>query len=188
MHECHATHVLWTFETQNSAMAFIFGFSPKKGQGQMKLSPISEQKRACPVQFCLGITKMSFIYTRDKTKSQKLRLISAFITFNLVFGHCTAKNIDTAWIFFPCCFYMSQFLLGESFKILDFIGICFWKIKILIFGDQNNKISKIWNRRFVECFILRLLEAFNAYYFKTVHSSSLQTLACFTQNGKTWRH
>ena len=38
--ECHATHVLLSFGTQNPMVTFIFKFNPRKGQSHVKLDQI----------------------------------------------------------------------------------------------------------------------------------------------------
>ena len=99
------------------------------------------------------------------------------------FGHCTAKNKDIALKFnmLVVCMYIDHIYFGfsDDLKISDFIGNYFWKTEILNFGGQNRKISKIRDSHFVERSILRLLAFSIAPYFKTKHSSSLQTFAVF---------
>ena len=62
---------------------------------------------------------------------------------------------------------------------MDFIGIYFRKIEILIFGGQYLKISKIRDSHFVEPSILRLFLFWITFHLKPVCSRSLQTFATF---------
>ena len=65
----------------------------------------------------------------------------------------------------------------DKLKISDFIGNYFWKIESLNFGGQNRKIPEIWGSHFVERKMLPCLAFLIASFFKTEHSSSLQTFA-----------
>ena len=60
---------------------------------------------------------------------------------HVCYGHCTAKNKYIALKFckHAVCMYFNHIYSGflDTLKILDFIGNCFGKIKILHFGGQN---------------------------------------------------
>ena len=59
------------------------------------------------------------------------------------------------------------------------------KTKILSFEVQNKRLSKILHGHFEQSSILHSLMFSVECYFKTVHPSSLQTFAFFTQNDVT---
>ena len=65
-------------------------------------------------------------------------------------------RLSEGMLWFVWCFPTYIPFLDNS-KILDFMSICFWKIKILSFGGQNRKISKIRDSQIVALSILRLL-------------------------------
>ena len=134
--------------------------------GQISKFKIFLQKYAYLVQICLRIPKMSFILCTAIRNTQKI--ISKMWHHHLClffFGHCTAKNKDIALKFCMSvvCMYLnhiySSFL--DNLKISDFIGNCFWKIKILNFGGHNGKISQIRDSHFVERSILHRVAFFN---------------------------
>ena len=90
------------------------------------------------------------------------------------------------------CMYLDQIYAGflDNLKISNFIGNYIWKIKILNFGGQNRKMSKIQDSQLVARSILRFfLRLRIVFYSKRAHSRSLQTFAAFfTQNRGKWRH
>ena len=100
------------------------------------------------------------------------------ITFTCFFCHCTVKIIDIALKFFMrvVCNYIdhiySAFL--DNLKFLDFIDNFLKNWNFEFWGSKSKNIK---NPRlpFLERSFLRRLAFSIAFYFKTEHSSSLQT-------------
>ena len=70
---------------------------------------------------------------------------SDVITFTRVLGHCTARNKDIRLKVFTLVVDISFFTIYSDFYIwekFDFVGIYFWKFKILIFNFWGPKTKK----------------------------------------------
>ena len=85
-----------SFGTQNLMVAFIFMFCLRKGQYQVKSGQIFKlkiflQKHAYLFQFCLRISKMSFI-SRTAIKNAKKNKKVTLSPLSVFFYHCTAKS------------------------------------------------------------------------------------------------
>ena len=93
------------FGTQNSIVTFISKFGPRKGQYQVNIDQIRSNfqiqnflARKCLSSPVLSQDPVNVIdcYLRLQEKPKNTLQESNVITFTLVFGNCTAKNVDIA--------------------------------------------------------------------------------------------
>ena len=109
-----------SFGAQNTMVAFISKFDPRKGEYEVKLGQKRSNfenkkllKHAYLVQFCLKIPKMLLIFTYGNLKCQKIikKVTSSPLP---VFYHCTAKCKGYCFeIWYVCCLYVGlQYTFG----------------------------------------------------------------------------
>ena len=135
--KCPATHVLWSFGTQNSIVTFIFKFDPRKGQLKVKLGQTRSNfkiqnffsKYAYLGQFCLRVPKKSFIFIYGKQECQNLHFKNMTSLLLPFFGHCTVKNKDIALKFGMHVVCMHLDYIYSAF----WITVKFWFLQAIIF-------------------------------------------------------
>ena len=101
-----------SFGTQNTMVAFIFGFDPRKGQYKVKLGQkrsnfqnqnfLLKTNLSCPV-LSQDSKNVIYFYVRQLEMPKIAFQKSDVITFIWFFDHCTAKYKDIALKF---CMYV----------------------------------------------------------------------------------
>ena len=139
-----------SFGTQNTMVAFIFRFDPRKGQYKVKLGQKRSnfQNQNFHLKTCLSCPVLSqdsknviYFYVRqlEMPKIAFQKVTSSPLPGFLTIAQPKIKIL--LWYWYVWCLYV---VLKHIFRfcnsnILDFISIYFWKIKILSFGGQNWK-------------------------------------------------
>ena len=93
-------HILYgSFVTQNTMVAFIFSFDPRKGQRKVKISQKRSTDQTFLLKTCLYCPVLSqnsknVIFYVRQFKMPKIALKKVTSSTLPVFYHCTAKNKD----------------------------------------------------------------------------------------------
>ena len=177
LHECRATHAYGSFGTQNSMVTFILKFGLRKSQCQIKLGRILNSKFSyisMPILSSFVSDKKRHLLLCTTIKKAQNALKSNVITLRYRFLSLNSQKLVHCFeILHACRLHMSNFITVIPFldysKILDFIGVYFWKNKTLSFGGKNKKQKS--EKAILYSFPFHVFwPLWGAFFFNPVHS------------------